>query len=165
MPLLWYVCQRLLSISAVLFLLVHITPPAFGIAGRPLRTTQRAKRGPVKPLRPLRPPQATLEGKRLRKNSAAAAIPSYFYQSLGGKGTAKHDEGRGGEGGRAAGGGPSPRDGQARRRRRVRRRLTLRFSSWQFFCQFWGFSNFLGLGLNFSAPNHQILTQWMISLL
>ena len=61
------------------------------MAGRPLRTTQGAKRGPVKPVRPLQPPQATLEGKRLRKNSDAAAIPSYFYQSLGGKGTAKHD--------------------------------------------------------------------------
>ena len=34
-----------------------------------------------------------------------------------------------------------------------------------FFCQFWGFSNFLGFGPNFSAPNHQIRTQWMILLL
>jgi hypothetical protein len=36
---------------------------------------------------------------------------------------------------------------------------------WHFFGQFWGFSNFLGFGPNFSAPIHQIPTQWMISLL
>ena len=34
-----------------------------------------------------------------------------------------------------------------------------------FFCQFWGFLNFLGFGSNFSAPNYQIQTLWIILLL
>jgi hypothetical protein len=32
-------------------------------------------------------------------------------------------------------------------------------------CHFWSFSNFLGFGPNFSAPNYQIWTQWIILLL
>ena len=36
---------------------------------------------------------------------------------------------------------------------------------WHFFGQFWGFLNTLGFRSNFSAPNYQIPTQWIILLL